>query len=593
MKEIIQTYKTYWLLMPPNKYYLAIIFISKIFGTICSVLIPYTASGIIKYITLGDYRAAQTWIFYFFFATTAHVISYYFNYYGGALDSNYCYTGLKKKIFCKLATYDMEFSKTREIDEILQATSSDVWGVVALNDNLSDVIITFFKVIIVIILTTCISLPIGLIVTFFCFLYFVLTVFFNKKIAYYLHKQRKYQDKIAGVFIEEMESTEELKVYAMQEKYQNYFDKININFCNNYRKKRRFSDIQENFLKLILELGEVVIYLTTLFLLLKGSYTVDKIVLVIGYFGTLILSLNYMLVTCVQNMITKSISVERIANIFKYKPKDNITLGDNQTDDIKGILEFKHVYSSYLNEQVLKDVSFKIRPHELTAIVGRSGSGKSTILNNILRLYIPDSGTILIDEKNIYDYEESVYKTNVSVVTQKSFLFDMSIRENLSLVEKNKEYQEEVCKKLGIHDEILSLPNGYLTKLEESGSNVSTRLKQLLSVARSILTKSEILLLDEVTSSLDEKTTKHIIKVFKELTKDHTVILITHKKELMQQVDHLIIIDRGRKVADGSPKALENNKYYLRLKNSKSFEKEGDELPLTANEKAYNDVGSV
>lgn len=556
-----------------------IIFLSKIIAVVFSVLIPYTASGIIKYLTLGNYQTAQLWIIYFFLATTGNVLFYYFNYYGGALDSHYCYTELKRKIFHKLSTYDMEFSKSQNIDEILQACSSDVWGVTELNDNLSDVAITFIKVLVVIILISITSLLVGTLVAFFCFLYMLLMIYFNKKIAYYLDKQRKSQDKIAGIFIEEMSSLEELKVYAMQDKYQSHFDKVNKTFCYNYRKKRRYSDIQDNFLKLILELGQVSIYIITLFLLLKGQYTVDKIVLVIGYFTMLIASLDYMLAACIKNMISKGVSVQRIDNIFKYKPKDQTKLGQDQTDDIKGFLEFRRVSSSYLKEQVLKNISFKIKPNELTAIVGRSGSGKSTILNNILRLYIPDSGEILIDGKDIYEYDEMVYKHNVSVVTQKSFLFEMSIRENLNLVEKKEEVQEEVCRKLGIHDEILSLPNGYRTKLEDSGTNISTRLKQLLSVARSILTKSEILLFDEVTSSLDEETTKKVMKVFKELTKDHTVIMITHKKEIMKQVDHLIIMEKGKKVADGSPRELENNKYYLNLKNSKSFEKEGDSLP--------------
>ena len=210
----------------------------------------------------------------------------------------------------------------------------------------------------------------------------------------------------------------------------------------------------------------------------------------------------------------------------------------------------------------------------MTSIVGRSGSGKSTVFNNILRLYHPDKGEILIDGKNIYEYQDDIYKIKVIVVTKKSFLFNMSIKDNLSLVESNHKKQIEICELLGIHEEILNLPNGYNTIIEDGGNNISTRLKQLLSVARSILTKSEILLFDEVTSSLDVTTTKKIIKLFKKLATNHTIIIITHKKEIMDITDHLIIIHKGRKVADGTPKKLQNNKYYLNLKNSSSCDKE-------------------
>ncbi len=570
MKEVIRTYQKYWSFVPIKVSYLLIIFFSKIGATISGILIPFTAANIIKYLTMGYYKEALLWIFYFFLAGTSKYICYYFNYYGGTLDSNYCYNILKKKIFAKFADYDLEFAKKKDIDELLQASSSDVFGIVVLNDNLSDVIITLIKIIIVIVLTTLTSPLVGSIVFIFCGLYIIFTIIFNKQIAKYLHKQRKYQDKIAGVFIEEMESSEELKLYGMQNKYKNYFEMVNKKFCKNYRKKRRFSDIQENFLHLILELGEVAIYLITIYLLFKNKYTVDKIVLVIGYFKMLIDDLDYMLIECVQSIINKGVSADRIESLFSYSPKQAQITGRDLTDDIEGTLEFRNVSASYLKNQVLKNISFKIKPCELTAIVGRSGSGKSTILNNILRLYKLDAGEILIDGKNIYDYEEDVYKNNVSVVTQKSFLFEMSIRDNLSLIEPSHQKQQEICELLGIHQEILALPKGYNTIIEENGFNISTRLKQLLSIARSILTKSEILLFDEVTSSLDNNTTKKVLKIFKKLAQNHTIIIITHKKEVMEIVDHLIIINKGRKVADGTPQELQNNKYYLDLKDSSS-----------------------
>ena len=179
---------------------------------------------------------------------------------------------------------------------------------------------------------------------------------------------------------------------------------------------------------------------------------------------------------------------------------------------------------------------------------------------------------ILIDSKDIFSYQEDVYKANVSVVTQKSLLFNMSIHDNLSLVDRNTSHQQEVCQSLGIEEEILALPQGYQTIIEENGANISTRLKQLLSIARCLLTKAEILLFDEITSSLDRKTTLQVIRVLKKLAKTHTVILITHKKEVMDQVDHLIVINKGRKVADGTVESLQNDPYYLDLKNSKSLE---------------------
>ncbi len=571
MKLMIDTYKKYWSCIKPHKGYYTMIFVSKALAVIASILIPYTASGIVKYLTLGDYNEASKWIFYFFASASAKVIFYYWNYKGGALDSNYCYVKLKEKVFNKLATYDLEFAKHKNIDEVLQASSSDIWKVVGINDNLSDIIIGFIRIIVIVILTALTSPLVGFVVFLFSSLYVIFMMLFNEKIVKYLNKQRKYQDKIAGIFLEELSSLEEMKVYDMKEKYYQHFNTINKKFCHNYRMKRRYNDIQFNFLQLILDLGEVSIYAVTLFLLFQNAYTVDKIVLVIGYFTMLNQELKYVLQTCVKNVVECRVSVLRIYDLLNYHPKNMKITSKSGEDNIKGLLEFNHVYSSYSNKQVLKDVTFKVKPNELTAIVGRSGSGKSTILNIILRLIKPDSGVVLIDKEDIYNYSIDVYKTNVSVVTQKSILFNMSIKDNLSLVDSHFKKCEEVCKRLGIHEEILSLPKGYNTILEENSTNISTRLKQLLSIARSILTNAEILLFDEVTSSLDAANTKKVVSVFKELSKDHTVIIITHKKEVMNKADHLIIIDKGRKVADGTLESLENNKYYLNLKDSSSI----------------------
>ncbi|HIQ94572.1 TPA: ABC transporter ATP-binding protein [Candidatus Ventrenecus stercoripullorum] len=267
MRLIFDTYKKYWYCVKPNKTYIFIIVISKILAVIASILIPFTAAGIVKYLTIANYKEALKWIFYFFAAVTSRVLFYYWNYYGAGLDSNYCYVKLKEKVFDKLSTYDLEFSKRKNIDEILQATSGDIWKVVNINDNLSDILIGAVRIVVIVILTTLTSPFVGEVVLLFSGLYVLFMMLFNNKIAKYLNKQRKYQDKIAGIFLEELSSLEEMKIYDMQDKYYHYFDTVNKKFCHNYRLKRRYEDVQVNFLQLILDLGEVCIYAVTLYLL--------------------------------------------------------------------------------------------------------------------------------------------------------------------------------------------------------------------------------------------------------------------------------------------------------------------------------------
>ena len=211
-------------------------------------------------------------------------------------------------------------------------------------------------------------------------------------------------------------------------------------------------------------------------------------------------------------------------------------------------------------------MNLKIYPNQITALVGMSGTGKTSIFNLLLRPYQVDSGNIMIDNINIYEYSKEAYSSVASVVNQKPFIFGMSIRKNLDFASKDVGKQIEACKRVGIHDFISSLPDGYHTILREDGSNISGGQKQLIALARTLLSKAEILLFDEITSSLDPNTTKEVVKVLKELKKNHTVIMITHKPSMMKIADQVIVIDNGKVVGKGQhKKLLEENKYYQRL----------------------------
>lgn len=239
--------------------------------------------------------------------------------------------------------------------------------------------------------------------------------------------------------------------------------------------------------------------------------------------------------------------------------------GNVLNDDIFGIVDFEHVSFEYENKPILKDITLHFKPKTLYAIVGHSGCGKSTIFRLLLRLYKPNSGEILIDGTDIFLYSREVYASNVAIVTQKPFIFNMSIKENFDLVDSNMEHQIQVCKRVGIHDFIMSLQKGYHTILKEDGTNISGGQKQLIALARTLLSKAEILLFDEVTSSLDPNTTKQIIGILKDLKKDHTIIMVTHKPSLMKIADSIVVIDQGKVVGRGKHKDLLKNKYYQNL----------------------------
>lgn len=329
-----------------------------------------------------------------------------------------------------------------------------------------------------------------------------------------------------------------------------------------YFKRRKYSDNIYVLVPTILGYGKILMYLILIYLVLQGQFGVSILVLIIGYYENIQVKFNE-LYKVFTDLSANSIRVDRVHKILNYKTKNMLKFGDNNNDDINGKLEFKNVYFTYDNQEVMKNISFEIKPKSFTAIVGKSGSGKSTIFRLLLRLYRSNKGDILLDDVDIYEYSKEVYSSNVAIVTQKPFIFDMSIRENLSLVDSNHKNQIEACRRAGIHDYIMSLKDGYNTKLISDAENISSGQKQLIALARTLLSKSEVLLFDEVTSSLDMSTSKQIMGILKDLKKDHTILMITHKPQLMKMADEIIVIDHGRLVGKGTHKELmKENKYY-------------------------------
>ena len=216
------------------------------------------------------------------------------------------------------------------------------------------------------------------------------------------------------------------------------------------------------------------------------------------------------------------------------------------------------------NKGKIENVSFRAEQNQITAFVGHSGSGKTTITNLLLRKYKIDKGKILIDQENIYNYSKNIYSKNVVGVDQFPYLFSMSIRKNLSLINSNHHKQVEACKRVGIHDYIMKLPKGYNTILTENGSNFSGGQKQMLIIARALLSDAEIIIFDEVTSSLDPLHVEQIKEVLQDLKQDHTILLITHKKDVMKIADKIIVLNEGKIVGMGThEELLKSNPFYI------------------------------
>jgi ATP-binding cassette subfamily B protein len=236
---------------------------------------------------------------------------------------------------------------------------------------------------------------------------------------------------------------------------------------------------------------------------------------------------------------------------------------------VKGKISFDKVWFAYNDENyVLKDISFKVNAGETVAIVGHTGSGKTTIISLMNRLYHIQKGAIKIDDVNIEDYKLDVLRRNIGVVLQDVFLFSGTVMDNITLrnPEIPKEKVIEAAKLIGMHDFIMRLPGGYDYNVMERGATLSLGQRQLLSFIRALLYNPSILILDEATSSVDTESEMLIQHAIDTLIKGRTSIIIAHRLSTIRKAHTIIVIDKGEiKEVGNHEELLEKQGFYYKL----------------------------
>ena len=559
-------FKKYFKLCKENNKYLYIFIFSLVVLGIIDILIPISASKIIDYLTIKSVNKTfvsisillALYIFTNLFSLLAK------RSYTSFFNNNFI--NLHKKVINKIYGLDMESLSNLSKGRIINTVNIDVLNISEIPDYFFDIIYSFIIIIIMIIIFIKTSFIIGFIVFIVTFIYLYIGNKLTNKSNYYFKEQRKHFDKLINLLGETLNGLKEIKTLNIEEALNKKYDRKRRAWKINYKLKRKYVIAYQVHLKYLVRIFKILLYISLSYLFFKNKITIGLIVLFISYYDE-IFSYSSIILDDLVNLRDYIVSLNRTCELLNYNTSYDIKYGNVNNNYIDGIVEFKNVSFKYKNVPAIKNINFKAYPNEMTVIAGVTGSGKTTIFNLLLKLYSPDSGNIYIDGTNINNYSKEVYKNNVSVVNQESFMFNMSIKDNLALIDSNKNNQINACKRVDIHDFIMSLKDGYNTILKENASNISGGQKRLLSLAKTLLSKSEVLLFDEVTSSLDPKTTNHIIKVLKNLAKDHTVIVITHKKELMKAADKLIILNKGKIVAKGTYNDLSSNNDFNNLVN--------------------------
>lgn len=299
--------------------------------------------------------------------------------------------------------------------------------------------------------------------------------------------------------------------------------------------------------------------------LISGGIFLYKGLITFGDYSTFIVSIN-LFITPVTTLVQFSEQLEEgIAGFEKFErvmaEKEEIDLPSAKDyKDLNGDIEFKNVCFKYDSNEVLDDISFKVKKGQTVALVGESGGGKTTICHLLPRFYNIDSGSIEIDNKNISDITMNCLRKNIGIVQQDVFLFSGTFKENIAYgnLEASMDEIIEASKKANIYDYIMSLPHGFDTQIGERGVRLSGGQKQRLSIARVFLKNPPILLLDEATSALDNTTEIMIQEALDTLKEGRTTIVVAHRLSTIKNADNILVIEHGKVKESGTHEKLMN-----------------------------------
>lgn len=348
-----------------------------------------------------------------------------------------------------------------------------------------------------------------------------------------------------------------IKGFAEEEKTSRNFLLFTKDMMNSFVKAVRLNDSFWPIVTLSSGIGTVLVFGYGISLIKSGSITIGTMVAFISY-----ISMFWRPIINISNfyntLITNFAAGERIFEILDIKP-DIIDIKNDIMPKIKGTVEFKNLTFSYNNDTtILNNLNFKIIPGETVALVGPTGSGKTTIVNLISRFYDATKGHVLIDGKDVKNFTIESLRSQMGIMLQDTFLFSSTIRENIRYGKLDATDEEVIAaaKSANAHNFIMNLEKGYDTEVNERGSRLSVGQRQLISFARALLANPRILILDEATSNIDTYTEKLVQEGIQKLLIGRTSFVIAHRLSTIRNADRIMVIDNGNIAEAGTHREL-------------------------------------
>lgn len=432
---------------------------------------------------------------------------------------------------------------TTELSQLFDDVTDDLSGIIL---NISFIVYVFF-----------LNKYLGIFLVLNVILVYLLTIL---KLKYYKRVRKDYKikdEKTVGLYTDVVRGIREIKDLNLKDtilKDVNSKTKDSIDAetksIHTRRTWNRYIDAFQHVL-------DFIFIILSVYFIKKNMLEISSF-LIIFLYKNKVLNLITFITDMLERFADGKVAATRVFDIIYYNTFTKEIYGTKEINDLKGNIEFKKVKFKYNSKELFNNLSFKIHEHEMTAIVGKSGEGKSSILKLINKSYNVNKGMILIDNVDINELSENTIKDNMSIVSQAPYIFNLSIKDNIRLARPSATDDEiiEVCKKARIHDLIIEMEQGYDTVVGENGVILSGGQRQRIAIARALIKNSKIILFDEATSALDNSNQEKIKKIMKDLAKDHTVVIVAHRLSTIVDADNILVLSNHNIIAKGTHKDL-------------------------------------
>ncbi|EJP6471984.1 ABC transporter ATP-binding protein [Clostridium botulinum] len=478
----------------------------------------------------------------------------------------------RREISEKINRMPIKYFDSKTHGEVLSRITNDVDTVSqTLNQSMSQIITSIVTIIGVLIMMLSISWQMTIIALLILPVSMGIIMLVVKKSQKYFKAQQEDLGNINGHVEEVYGGHNIMKAFNREQEAIEEFDKINDKLYSSAWKSQFLSGMMMPIMSFIGNIGYVLVSILGGWLAIKKTIEVGDILSFIQYVRSFTQPIAQ--VAQIANVLqSTAAAAERVFEFIEEEEEVKETENPVKLEKVSGEVEFKNVKFGYNQDKIIiNDFNAKIKPGQKVAIVGPTGAGKTTIIKLLMRFYDVSDGGIFIDDHNIKDFKRSDLRNMFGMVLQDTFLFTGTIKENIAYGKLGATDEEviEAAKSAHVHNFVETLPNGYDMELNEEASNISQGQKQLLTIARAILSDPKILILDEATSSVDTRTELLIQKAMENLMEGRTSFIIAHRLSTVKDADLILVMKDGDIIEQGNHKELlKANGFYSSLYNS-------------------------